>query len=443
MENKVVRDKLILIIDDSEMERALLKKYLEDDFLVHECESAEDGLLYLEEHPGTVKLILVDYLMPNMSGMEFLNICQEHDEWKYIPKIMITSNDRPKDQIQAFRSGAYDFINKPPVPEVVRARIHHAMEVIGQLKNSVDEGKHYREEATLDKATGLLNKVSFEQEAEASLENAPIEQKALLVIDIDNFKTINDSYGHIQGDEVIKTVANVLIENFRRTDYLGRFGGDEFVVLINSLTNQTMAKRKAEDIIKAVNLQCTKSLHMAASLSIGIAYSEENEKFENLFSRADQALYQAKNTGKGKSVVFGEHVPEIEDNNKPLVLVCSSDYQLFISIALAYGQDAGFIHVSNYKKLEDSFLAYKDRIRVICIDMKDIEKEDSKQFEHYIKEQVGKRSIQLIAVGQEGNMTQLRNALDFGVNDILAWPLQVDIVQRKISKLILKETKID
>ncbi|NCC01844.1 MAG: diguanylate cyclase [Clostridia bacterium] len=433
-------DNEILIIDDSEMERELLKKYLDTEFAVHCCESAEMALEYLRKNPNRVHLILVDYMMPGMSGMEFLNTCQEDEKLKTIPKIMITSNDRPKDQIQAFRAGAFDYITKPPIPEIVRTRIHHAMDLHRRIQTSVSEGEKYKQEAAVDKATGLLNKITFQNKCERLILDGPEEQKALMVIDIDNFKVINDQYGHIHGDEVIRAIADELTMNFRQTDIVGRFGGDEFVVLMNSILRKEMAKRKAEDVIKAVLFKCAQKLHVNASISIGIAFYEKNDDFSSLFERADKALYEAKNTGKGKSVVFGERVPEVKDDSKPLVVICGENPQLFPAIALAYGESAGFIHITNLEAIKNAFKKYKNRIRVICIDIGKRDKEDAEEFLACIRENGGGTQIPLIGVTEEGNMEQLREALDIGVFDIITWPPQMDVIQRKLSKAILSGT---
>ncbi|MDD3219173.1 MAG: diguanylate cyclase [Lachnospiraceae bacterium] len=432
-----VKENEILIVDDSELERELLKKYLDKEFSVHCCESAEEAMEYLKDNPGQVRLILLDYMMPGMSGMEFLNICHEDEKLKSIPKIMITSNDRPKDQIQAFRAGAFDYITKPPIPEIVNARIHHAMDLNRQIQTAVSKGEMYQHEAAVDKATGLLNKISFQQECEQYISKNVKEQIALLVIDIDDFKKINDNYGHLYGDEVIKVIADELKLNFRESDYVGRFGGDEFVVLMNSITRRGMTKRKAEDVIKAVIFKCTQQLHINVTLSIGIAFQEVEDDFQSLFQRADQALYEAKNTGKGKSVVFGERVPEVEDDNKPLILVSGTNEQLYATIALAYGDTVGFVHVMDLEGLKKVFKKYKDRIKVICMDISKSDKEDADSFLACIEENGGRTLRPLIGICEEGNMSQLREALDIGVSDILTLPLQMDVIQRKLSRAIL------
>lgn len=437
-QNTTKRNMTVLVIDDSEMERELLKKYLHDEFHVHASESAEEGLIYLKKNQNRVHLILLDYMMPGMSGMDFLKMCQKDEKLRYIPKIMITSNERSEDQIKAFREGAYDYLTKPLVPEVVRARIHHILDINNQLRASVNAREEYRHQAEIDKATGLLNKATFQNEAMQNISRYPEEEKALLVVDIDDFKKINDEYGHLQGDEVIKLIADELVKNFRRTDLIGRFGGDEFVVLMTSLSRDEMAKRKAEDVIKAVIFKCTQELHLNASISMGIAFYRENDSFDKLFGRADQALYEAKNTGKGKSVVFGEKVPAITDDNKPVIAICGENPQLFPAIALAYGDGAGFLHITTMEELKAAFDKYKGRLRAICLEMeKKHSKADSAEFYQLIEENGGGKHIPILGVCEEGNMNQLSEAIELGVSDILTMPPQMDVIQRKISKAIL------
>ena len=296
-------DLTILVIDDTEMERALLEKYLKNDFHIQLCESAEEGLDYLKDFKNQVNLILVDYMMPGMNGIEFLRFCQLDERLKSIPKIMITSNERAKDQVQAFRAGAYDYLLKPLLPELVQVRVRHAMELNHKLQETEQEKKKYQHQAELDKPTGIWNKTTFQNYVERSMSRENAGQGALFVIDIDNFKHVNDTQGHLMGDEVIKLIASKLSSCFRATDHVGRFGGDEFTVYMTRMSDKKIAEKKAKEILEMINGECQKQLEILITVSIGIGLGEPGDSFEQLFARADEALYRAKNTGKGKFIL--------------------------------------------------------------------------------------------------------------------------------------------
>ncbi|MDD2954873.1 MAG: diguanylate cyclase [Oscillospiraceae bacterium] len=427
----------ILVIDDSETDRIVLQEIFKDKYHVHLCESAEEGLAYLQYSGSKVRLILVDNMMEGMSGLEFLRYCRHDSALAAIPKVMITANDTQEDQIEAFREGAYDYITKPFVQEIIAARVGHIMEISRRSSVFDSVELEYTKKSELDASTSLLNKMSFKSLVVRILESLPDDKEALMVLDIDNFKEINDRYGHLTGDAVINCVAGEMVGVFRKTDILGRFGGDEFVVLMTRLPNVEVAKRKAVELMKNITLSCSKLLNVSVSVSIGLSHSERGDTVETLFGRADQALYEAKNNGKSQVVVYGERVPPIVDDDKPIVLVCGEDPQLYPAIALAFGEGAAFASITSYKELASAFEHYRERIRVICMDTAKKVMEDSDEFYRYILEQGGGERVPILAVCREGNMEQLREAMQLRVKDVLTLPPQMEVIQRRLSRALI------
>ena len=240
----VGRSRTILVIDDSEMERALVKKYLGSEYHIHESENAEQAIAYLEKKWVQVRLSLVDNMMPGINGIEFLRYCEGFEDLHRIPKIMITSSNRADDQKQAFRAGAYDFLAKPLIPEVVQARVQHAMELNRELRAFESNQERFRRQADTDRATGLLNKAAFEDAVEKYLVNHETGPCHLFVMDVDNFKAINDQFGHLHGDEVLKVIASTLQQSYRKSDLIGRFGGDEFVICLTAACSHALLRQK-------------------------------------------------------------------------------------------------------------------------------------------------------------------------------------------------------
>lgn len=427
----------ILAIDDSRYDRKILEHCLKKNFHLHLCDSAERGLIYLKKNKNRVKLILVDNEMPGMSGLDFIRYCKLDMSLQAIPKIIITSGEDTETQIQALHAGAYDFISKPLIEEVFFARVNHIMEIHEQEMKLLMEGQKYHAQTELDQITGLLNKAAFQEECVQSMVRHPEEKKALMVIDVDDFQTINELYGSVTGDRILRIIADELMTSIRKTDTLGRFGGDEFIVLMTSFPNIDVAKRKAEDILKTITFSCAEQLHIDIGISIGIASYVSEDSFDTLFARADQALFDAKNNGKARVMVYGEKVPPISDDDKPLVVICGENHQLFSSIALAYGCSAAFLHIDNLEEMKEAFGRYRERIRSVCLDMQAKTKMNLDEIYQFLLTQGGGRSIPLLAVCREGNMKQLAQALELEVLDILTIPPQADMIQRRLSRSIM------
>lgn len=426
----------ILVVDDCEVDREILKQYFADYYYVQLCASAEEGLAYLRRNQGRVRLILVDNVMDGMSGLDFLIYCQSNPSLSVIPQIMITANDRVEDQVRAFRSGAYDYITKPLVKEIVLARVDHVMSISRQFGSFEDTQRRFRNLAEQDRATGLLNKTAFQELGGRALAAEPKDLKAMLILDLDNFKGVNDRLGHLTGDAVLHSAADVLAKSFRKTDLVARFGGDEFVVLMSGLPSHNMVRKKAMEVIKMIAATSARELQIGVGASVGIAYFEEGDTMRTLLARADQALYEAKTTGKGKAVIYGEQVPPIRDDDKPLVLVCGEDPQLYPALALGYGESAAFAQITSMAELNNAFERYRPRIRAICMDMQKKIMRDADLFYQQVLDYGGGTNIPLIAVCREGDMHHLRQAVTLRIEDVLMLPPQIDAIQRILSRVI-------
>ena len=159
----------------------------------------------------------------------------------------------------------------------------------------------YQQLSQRDSLSNILNKKAFEETSRAYLENPAFSSQscALLIFDIDNFKTINDSLGHYAGDQLLTTIGNLLPKLFRTTDIVGRFGGDEFVVLLKGTIPPDSLDKKCDLLHQKISNIGLEDLETEVTCSIGVAISQNNETtYENLFRTADQALYLAKREGK-------------------------------------------------------------------------------------------------------------------------------------------------
>lgn len=310
----------LLIVDDSKFQRAIIKEMLGEHFRLEEATSGEECLMILEKSSHLIDLVLLDLVMPGIDGFEVLRRRQTMDAFKDIPVIVLTSSNSIEFQTEAFELGADEFIIKPVDARIALSRVNNTLGVKSRLQSSLDEQTVWKIKSQIDEMTRLFNKVTIENLVTETLTNAPSALHALMVIDIDNFKSANDIYGHTVGDHIICVIAGVISSQFRNTDFVGRIGGDEFVVLMPDIPAKEVAFEKAESLIQIILKKEGLSIPDNISISIGLAFSDSEDKtYASFFGKADQALYVSKKSGKGRYSLYGSDVEETAGTNEILV----------------------------------------------------------------------------------------------------------------------------
>ncbi|MEG2839374.1 MAG: EAL domain-containing protein [Lachnospiraceae bacterium] len=296
----------ILIVDDVAMNRAILKKILQNQFVCLEAENGKEAIEILLSNSNQVDLILLDISMPVMDGKKFLKYKQNTMELSGIPVIMITADDSPEQQISTFSLGANDYIIKPFIPAVVTRRVSNVLESNHRFKQMVKEYNIMSAQIKTDLMTGLINRISMEDMVTKRLKETT-ETCAMVIIDIDNFKQINDAYGHDYGDKVICAVANQLNFNFTKEDIIARMGGDEFAVFIANIPDIESIEEMVYSFCISMEQVAIEGSNIKISCSGGIAISSEEEhSFAILYQNSDKALYSAKCRGRNSISVYGE-----------------------------------------------------------------------------------------------------------------------------------------
>ncbi len=290
----------ILVVDDEEMMRMVTKKILSSKYEVLTASSGAEALeIYEKERPS---LVLTDLLMPGMTGFELYEELRRRYNAN-IPIMYMTADDDGELEGKGFDKGAADFIRKPFRADVLLRRIENILSNIEQIQD-------LREEATIDKLTGFLNKASATAALTESCRN---DVGVLLMIDLDSFKLVNDLHGHEAGDEILIRFSNVIRQNMRSDDIIGRFGGDEFVAFCHNVTDESIV----EGISKRINAQLIESAReilgedMSIPLGVsigGVFVPEEGTDFTEVFTKADKALYYVKQNGKHGYSIFGGRV---------------------------------------------------------------------------------------------------------------------------------------
>lgn len=286
----LVRPYKILLLDDQAAVGIFYKTLLESqgiDVLV--LTQANQIMTSLESfHPD---IFLLDMHMPDINGFEVAKLIRQQTKYDYVPVIFLTADNDIYSKISALESGADDVIPKDTSPELI----------LRQLDSRIQRSQQIRFAASRDSLTGVLNHGQIMEAASHALRMAARHIKPIIVvmIDLDNFKKVNDTYGHIGGDKVLVSLGQLLQQSIRETDYVGRYGGEEFLVIFSDADSATI-ERKMKSILAAfqhINYSIN-DFEFNCSFSAGLASSENYDKLSELIGAADIALYQAKAAGK-------------------------------------------------------------------------------------------------------------------------------------------------
>jgi diguanylate cyclase (GGDEF)-like protein len=300
----------ILLVEDSETQAKTTKSFLEKSG--YDVVWAENGMAAFKlAKTKQVDLVLLDRVLPDMDGNEVCRWLKLDQDTRVIPIIMLTVRDSTTDKVTGLESGADDYLPKPYNEVELNARIYAALRTKTlqdelRRKNRQLEDMLTRVEtlAITDPLTGLFNRRRFETILELEFKKTLRYQTPLscLMIDIDHFKSVNDTFGHQAGDVVLKEVALLIQRNIREVDTAARWGGEEFAVLVPTI-NRENASAPANRILKAVgNHKFPDITDLSITVSIGIAGipNPQIDTGQKLVHAADLAMYEAKKKGRNR-----------------------------------------------------------------------------------------------------------------------------------------------
>ena len=293
----------ILVVDDNILNIRLLKDILEDEnYTVFQV---NNGIQVLDMvHDIKPDVILLDIMMPGMDGFEVCKGLKNDFEVKDIPIIMVTAKTESSDLKKALEIGAFDYIKKPIDEVEVIARVQSAL----RFKEYQDKLK---EMASKDGLTGVYNHALlielFEKELNKQERNAG--NISFVMLDIDYFKKVNDSYGHISGDIVLKELSQILEASTRSSDIVGRFGGEEFGIVLPEISADEAYKLcdRIRQTIENYDFFIS-DIAIKITVSMGMYFKTSNDSISNkdIIKNADAALYTAKHSGRNRVEVFGD-----------------------------------------------------------------------------------------------------------------------------------------
>jgi diguanylate cyclase (GGDEF)-like protein len=292
----------ILIVDDQPANINALAGLLTEYGYKRISATTDAGAVPAMHAANGYDLILLDLHMPDVGGLEIMKQLREADPEHYLPVIVVTGDQHSR--IAALGAGARDFIMKPYDAVDLDARVRNTMQV-RLLYKAVNKNRELlKQQSQQDELTGLPNRRLLTERLEYTLEQARRRQRkaALLYLDLDGFKDINDRYGHACGDQLLVLAAERIRNTVRSEDTVARIGGDEFIVLLPEVSAVSDVKRPVEELLRV--LEAPFELREGAvqiSGSIGIAFFPGDAiSAEQLISSADTALYNAKRAGKGR-----------------------------------------------------------------------------------------------------------------------------------------------
>jgi diguanylate cyclase (GGDEF)-like protein len=289
----------VLVVDDFRSSRSFITRQLQKMHLnVLEASDPLEAIEILNNHPKTISMVLTDYEMPQMNGLEFTFYLRQHYRKDDLCIIAISALSDLNLCARFLKYGANDFLYKPFTTEELTVRVNSSLELIELMHEK-------KELAHRDFLSGLYNRRYFMEHGHLLTKTAHRNQRSLAVamIDIDHFKVINDTYGHDIGDLVIHGTGVLLHTLLRESDLLARYGGEEFCLLMEDTTLEHIEKvtEKIRNTVQAHRMQIPDAI-LAFTVSIGVFYSASTT-LETMMKRADENLYHAKQTGRNRVII--------------------------------------------------------------------------------------------------------------------------------------------
>lgn len=283
-----------LVLEDSETVRQWLRQNLAGSFDLDEAITLNQARKLLASND--YDCLLFDLELPDGESVDLIIELRHDGQHQQTPLLVLTASTNPSNIQRVFEAGADDFVRKPLCIKELEARVGHVL----RLRQEAQAAEH-------DPLTGAYNRRSLREHAERLMAETKrlMLPFSILFFDIDQYKSVNDHYGHLRGDELLKELVTLIKSHLRPYDLVFRYGGDEFLVLLPATTEQDAAV-VAKKLVAAV--EATPLSELSTTISVGVSTFNSAESFDSLVARADRALYAAKEAGKNQACfVAKEH----------------------------------------------------------------------------------------------------------------------------------------
>jgi two-component system cell cycle response regulator len=300
----------ILIADDEPVSLHMLQSLLAK--WGYEVLTAKDGDAAWEKlrSPDAPRMALLDWMMPGQNGVDVCRALRKLRPEPYTYILLLTAKDAKESVVEGLESGADDYLTKPFNPQELKARIRVGLRLLELEDNLVQAREAMRFKATHDTLTGVWNRGAILESLEREISRSRREGGSLgvLIADLDHFKSVNDTYGHLAGDAVLREVTKRLQTDVRPYDAVGRYGGEEFLILLpgcNGTETREKAERLRESIFRTPVPTASGILNVTLSIG-GVASGDWREAYASqILQMADLALYRAKEEGRNRTVMAG------------------------------------------------------------------------------------------------------------------------------------------
>jgi len=300
----------ILLVEDSQTQALKLKLMLENHgYQVNTATNGQEGMHMLMNQP--VSTVITDWMMPEMDGRELCQAIRQHDFENYVYILLLTAKDAKDDIIEGLEAGADDYLIKPVDDAELIARLTTANRIISLESSLKQRNKEIALLSITDPLTKIFNRGYLNDNLPKALKRAERYQLPLsiLLVDIDHFKGVNDRYGHLAGDRVLKTFVDDINQALRRDlDWIARYGGEEFIIVLPETghSGALAAAEKFRHIVES-GRTATKQGPIQITASFGIATVSNTAdidriSMDTLINTADRSLYKAKQAGRNRCV---------------------------------------------------------------------------------------------------------------------------------------------
>lgn len=373
-------------------------------------------------------LVILDLTLPDGDGRSLLASLQDRSQTVDIPVVVLSATGSPQTKTECVTLGAQQYLQKPLEPDLISAVVDGILQ----------RDRRHAAEVRLDSLTGLANRAGFREGYERALKLSDRVDlpSALAILDLDCFKHINDSYGHNFGDEVLRRFGRLIADTLRQTDLSARWGGEEFVVLLQNSNEEAslVALRKLQDALRVERFELESGESPIVTFSGGLALVESGESLEDNLARADKRLYHAKSTGRDR--VLATITEETKFTGRILFAEDDIDMAALVSATLA-GEGFEVAHYSDGQAALSAALQSPHDMAILDKRMPGL---DGFDLLEELRSHAAYRGVPILMLTAVGREDEIERAFELGADDYVQKPFKPRELLARTRRLLRRQT---